>query len=95
MRINTLTARREMTSETGERLRLYYYLVQDSETEKVRETAYGVGVVKRTGSGEEEREWIPGISHSREEAERLLAWLARGCVTPVSAVACVDDWMGM
>ena len=89
MRINTLAGMKEVIDDAGISMVLRYYLIQDDRED---ESAYGVGIIKYAQDGTEEREWIPGISHSREQTERLLEQMMEGVVTPAGAVAVVDDW---
>lgn len=93
MRINTLSGKKTVTLENGSRMMLDYYLVQEPSSENPDMTAYGIGVVRQTEGIEEEREWIPGISYSREKTEALLGRMMGGSVTPVTAVNIIDDWM--
>ena len=89
MRINTLAGMKEVIDDAGISMVLRYYLIQDDRED---ESAYGVGIIKYAQDGTEEREWIPGNSHSREQTERLLEQMMEGVVTPAGAVAVVDDW---
>ncbi len=91
MRINRLEGIKEVIDDAGIPMVLRYYLVQDDGE---KEPAYGVGIVKYAQDGTEEREWIPGISHSKEQTKRLLEQMMEGVVTPSGAVAIVDDWEG-
>lgn len=94
MRINTLYGTKKLTQDVSCPMTLYYYLVQETGKEEQGDASYGIGIVKRSEGQAEEKEWIPGISRSREETERLLRRMLDGAVTPVSAVAVVDDYLG-
>ncbi len=74
---------------------LRYYLVQEASAEAEDTPVYGIGIIKSQEGQETEREWLPGLSHRRETAERILQKLMDGTVTPVGAVAVVDDLMGV
>lgn len=90
-RKNILLGVREAGEEGSVSMALYYY-VMESASGKI--PVYGIGIVKRVKGEKTEEEWIPGISHSRETVERLLEKMMAACVTPVSAVAVVDDCVG-
>ncbi len=94
MRINTLFGTKELAGEESGPMRLSYYLVQETGNGDQDTPSYGIGIVKETENGAPEKEWIPGISKSRQETEQLLRRMMEGGVTPVSAVSVVDDYMG-
>ncbi|MCI8567631.1 MAG: hypothetical protein HFI39_15240 [Lachnospiraceae bacterium] len=95
MRINTLFGTKELTEGVSGPMTLSYYLVQETGKEEADAPSYGIGIVKETENGGQEKEWIPGISRSRKETEQLLRRMMAGTVTPVSAVSVVDDYLGM
>jgi hypothetical protein len=98
MRVNTLYGTKEVVTDQGRQMELQYYLVQDIKSEIVHETkgadgvTYGVGIVKRECT-KEEREWLPGLTASMEQAEQLLRRMMYGLVTPVTAAAVTEDWI--
>ena len=94
MRINTLLGIKEVMTDEGASFTLRYYLIQDIKTEAGGREVYGVGVVKCRENGPEEREWLPGLTESKEKAEELVTQFMEGVVTPVAAAAAADDWAG-
>lgn len=94
MRVNILCETKEIQTEQGDNLILEYYLIHDMAAGSAEEERYGIGILKKEEDGTEEREWLSGISNSREKTESLLMRMAAGMVTPVSAAAIVDDWIG-
>jgi len=108
MRVNTLYSTKEVLTEQGQRMELRYYLIQDirshmtfrheqNEGNGIEEDlpeeriTYGIRIVKIEGD-REEQECLPGLSAAMEPVERLLKQMIYGLVTPVTAVAVVDDW---
>ncbi len=108
MRVNTLYSTKEVLTEQGQRMELRYYLIQDIRSRMTfrheqngedlienglpeERITYGIRIVKTEG-GREEQECLPGLSAALEPVERLLKQMIYGVVTPMAAVAVVDDW---
>lgn len=83
--------RTETESSVGDRLILCYFLTE----QKGKEKSFGIGIDMYTQRyGERtvrERKTVKGIFATKNDAERFIDILCRGCVTPTTLEDIIED----
>ncbi len=103
MRVSTLYGTKEVVTEQRGQMELRYYLVQEIRSDERWNgrtgnmapdvITYGIRIVKIEGE-QKEQEYLSGLSASMDSVERLLRQMMYGLVTPMTAAAVADDWLG-
>lgn len=75
---------------------LEYYLVESMvpNNNQIRDTVYGIEIVKKDGSNHIEKETIRNFSPNRKNTLKTINKLAYNTVTPVAMPFILDDLIG-
>lgn len=88
----------ETISAKGDRIVLYYFIVENTHTKaELGKTTYGIGVEMYTQlpneRSEKERKVINSVFVNKSEAEKFIDIICRGCVTPITLEDVIYDYI--
>jgi len=93
MKERKYAAQKEVMSEDGDKIYLYYYITESENEEAVKR--YGVGIDMYTQTAhqrtEKETKCAEGIFKTKGEAHIFINMLSEGTVTPTTLLDVVED----
>lgn len=86
MRVAQLMETRVVEPEAVRPMKLEYYKIREEDAGQKTGVLYGVGVMKYEENCQADEAWIGGVTPSAEKIEKMIQLLAKGAITPKTAV---------